>query len=85
MIHPVDASGDVMRLRAPAKINLRLRILARETTGYHQLETIFCAIDLADALELRPADRGIDLVVEGAELGPPEGNLVHRADRKSVV
>lgn len=81
MIHPVDASGDVMRLRAPAKINLRLRILARETTGYHQLETIFCAIDLADALELRPADRGIDLVVEGAELGPPEGNLVHRAAR----
>lgn len=71
--------GGVARVRAPAKVNLRLRILAREESGYHQLETIFCALELCDALELRRGGEGVRLDVEGAELGPPEENLVCRA------
>ena len=31
-------------LEAPAKVNLTLRILAREESGYHALETVFCAL-----------------------------------------
>ncbi|HEX7089231.1 MAG TPA: 4-(cytidine 5'-diphospho)-2-C-methyl-D-erythritol kinase [Longimicrobiales bacterium] len=68
-----------MRAEAPAKLNLRLEILAREDTGYHQLESVFCTIDLADELELRAGPPGIRLEVTGAELGPPERNLAHRA------
>lgn len=68
-----------IRAKAPAKVNLRLKILAREESGYHQLETIFCAIELADRLEIARTAPGLELEVVGAELGPPEENLVHRA------
>ncbi|HEX6938443.1 MAG TPA: 4-(cytidine 5'-diphospho)-2-C-methyl-D-erythritol kinase [Longimicrobiales bacterium] len=73
--------GDALRVDAPAKVNLTLRILAREDAGYHQIETLFCALDLADTLELRPGGDGIRLEVEGAEIGPVEDNLVFRAAR----
>lgn len=70
----------MIRVPAPAKLNLRLEVLAREESGYHQLETLFCALDLADELtvELTRA-AGIELTVTGAELGPLGDNLVHRA------
>ncbi|HEX6938379.1 MAG TPA: 4-(cytidine 5'-diphospho)-2-C-methyl-D-erythritol kinase [Longimicrobiales bacterium] len=76
-----DRDGDALRVRAPAKVNLSLRVLAREVSGYHQIETLFCALDLADSLELRLGGAGIRLEVEGAELGPVEDNLVFRAAR----
>lgn len=68
-------------LPAPAKVNLRLRILAREASGFHQLETLFATIALADELHLRVERHGIRLEVEGADLGPVEDNLVARAAR----
>lgn len=71
---------DRVRIAAPAKVNLRLRVLAREASGYHSLETIFCAISLADTLTVRRSERGIRFVVEGdVDTGPPERNLVVRA------
>lgn len=79
MIDAVEIFCDAARVKAPAKVNLRLSILAREASGYHQIETLFCAIGLADTLELARTDHGIDLEVEGADLGRPEENLVFRA------
>jgi 4-diphosphocytidyl-2-C-methyl-D-erythritol kinase len=74
-----EATGTSIRAFAPAKVNLRLKVLAREDSGYHQLETIFCAIGLADRIEITRMGTGIELDVVGAELGPPEDNLVYRA------
>ncbi len=37
---------------APAKINLFLHITGRRADGYHSLETLFAAIDLADTVSL---------------------------------
>lgn len=74
-----DARGRTLAVRAPAKVNLALRVTAREESGYHQLETVFCALELADEIEVRPAGDALRLEVEGAELGPAEDNLVHRA------
>lgn len=68
-----------MRVRAPAKLNLYLSVLARQADGFHQLETIFCALELADELELRLGPPGIRLRIDGPDLGPPDRNLVHRA------
>lgn len=76
----------------PAKVNLFLRILAREDTGYHQIETLFQAVGLHDRVEVRPDDTGISLkVVRGktapglgdlvAEVGEEAGNTVTRAAR----
>jgi 4-diphosphocytidyl-2-C-methyl-D-erythritol kinase len=65
-----------------AKINLFLRVLGREQDGFHELETLFCLVSLADRLtaERREGD-GITLEVSGAELGAPEDNLAVRAAR----
>ena len=65
---------------APAKINLFLRVLAREENGYHGIETLFCLISLADSLTVDRRDgRGASIDVSGAELGPPDENLAVKA------
>ena len=72
--------ADAVELAAPAKVNLRLCILAREASGFHSLETIFCAVSLADIVRVRPWHTGIRLVVDGAiDVGPPQQNLAVRA------
>jgi 4-diphosphocytidyl-2-C-methyl-D-erythritol kinase len=73
-------SAGAVTASAPAKLNLFLRILARESDGYHSLETLFCLVSLADTLRAeRREERGISIEVEGAEVGPPEQNLAARA------
>lgn len=71
-----------VRVRAPAKVNLALRILGRRPSGFHDLETLFQAVDLCDDLVVRvmPGE-GIELDVSGADVGPAEDNLVVRAAR----
>ena len=83
-------SGGVSVL-CPAKLNLYLRVIAREDSGYHQIETLFQAIDLCDELEARPGGSGIALEVRSAPAGPfgepkddlgdPERNTVMLAAR----
>ena len=68
-----------MRALARAKLNLHLRLLARDDSGYHQLETLFCRLDLADELEIEASGDGVRLSIVGPELGPPGQNLVVRA------
>jgi 4-diphosphocytidyl-2-C-methyl-D-erythritol kinase len=74
------------RVTAQAKINLLLRILAREESGYHAIETVFLRLELGDEIEVRVGDgvRGRSLECSGVEcpsggLGPPEQNLAYRA------
>jgi 4-diphosphocytidyl-2-C-methyl-D-erythritol kinase len=72
----------MIALQAHAKINLWLRVLAREAaTGYHQIETAFCALRLSDDLAFENSGNGFELIVEGADLGDPDHNLVTRAAR----
>jgi 4-diphosphocytidyl-2-C-methyl-D-erythritol kinase len=51
-----------MRLRAPAKLNLCLRLGPLRPDGYHRVTTLVQAIDLYDELELEPA---AETVVDG--------------------
>ncbi|MEZ4414125.1 MAG: 4-(cytidine 5'-diphospho)-2-C-methyl-D-erythritol kinase [Gemmatimonadota bacterium] len=69
------------RLAAPAKLNPVLRVLARETSGYHQIETLLVAVDLCDQVEVSEVDGDeVRLVVEGDVGGALGGeNLVTRA------
>lgn len=72
-------TGTAVRMPAHAKLNLFLRVLAREADGYHGLETLFCLVSLADELRAeRREGRGVTLEVEGADVGPPAENLALR-------
>lgn len=66
---------------APAKINLFLRVLGREVSGYHQIETLFAAVDFCDELRVERTESGVSIEVSGADVGPEEDNLAHRAAR----
>jgi 4-diphosphocytidyl-2-C-methyl-D-erythritol kinase len=71
---------DAVTQQAFAKINLVLRVLAREDDGYHGIETLFCLVSLADTLRAERREvRGVTIDVEGAEVGPPSQNLAVRA------
>lgn len=72
------------RVAAQAKANLFLRVLAREASGYHQLETLFCRLDLADDVRVRVGGRGRSLDCAGdamppGGLGAVDRNLAWRA------
>ena len=73
--------ADRFRVAAHAKANLFLRILARETSGYHGLETVFALVELADEIVVERTASGLELEVEGADVGPSDENLAYRAAR----
>ena len=64
---------------APAKINLALRVGRERPDGYHDIDTLFQAIDLSDDVEVELCGDDVTLEVEGADLGPIEQNLAFRA------
>ena len=69
--------------RAPAKINLSLRVLARRSDGLHEIESLVAFAEISDSLGYEPGRR-LELDVEGPtalEAGPQEKNLVLRAAR----
>jgi 4-diphosphocytidyl-2-C-methyl-D-erythritol kinase len=73
-------SGPQARISAQAKLNLYLRVLSREESGYHTIETIFHRIDYADELMVLVEDkRQRTLDVVGGDFGPVTSNLAYRA------
>lgn len=67
--------------RAPAKINLTLRVLGRRADGYHELESLVAFADFADTLSLQP-DETTELDISGpfaGPSGPVSDNLVLKA------
>ncbi len=69
-------------VEARAKLNLLLRVLAREHDGYHGIETLFCLVSLHDTLVAAPRDEaGVTLAVRGGDCGPEAENLAVRAAR----
>lgn len=70
---------DRVAIRAHAKANLFLRVLAREASGFHQLETLFTLLELHDELVVERTAGGVTLTTEGADTGPAQENLAYRA------
>ena len=77
---PAEAP-ETVRVQAHAKLNLFLRVLAREASGFHGLETLFTLVELSDELTATRIARGVELSVEGADTGPVDENLAVRAAR----
>jgi 4-diphosphocytidyl-2-C-methyl-D-erythritol kinase len=67
--------------RAPAKLNLGLWIVRKRRDGFHDLVTLFCAIDLYDRLAVRLAPARVTLSTNDRRLPTDERNLVVKAAR----
>ncbi len=65
-----------------AKINWVLKVLGRRPDGFHEIDSVFQTIDLADELDFEtlPGNR-IELSVTGRNTGALQANLVYRACR----
>ena len=71
-----------MRLFAPAKVNLYLRIEGRRDDGYHLLDTLMAPISLGDEVEVaraRGAPRSVTVRADDPAVPLGEDNTVHRA------
>ena len=55
---------ETLRGRAPAKVNLVLEVLGPREDGFHEIDTIFQELELADTLEVHLGD-GTGLSVDG--------------------
>jgi len=75
-------SPSSVTVRVPAKVNLQLSVGPLRADGYHELATVFHAVNLCDEVIARPSAGGITLTVsgEGVDVLPlDEGNLAYRA------
>lgn len=74
---------DIISVKAPAKVNLTLEITDLLPNGYHRLDTVFQALELADTLELKKAASTsldiIDGIGSGFKVDAGADNLVLRA------
>ena len=68
-----------LTLRPPAKINLTLRVGARDASGYHDVRTVLQSIALADKLLATPRRGPFALAVSGRGVPADRTNLVWRA------
>ena len=69
-----------MKVRAPAKVNLQLRILGRRADGFHEIETIIVPVSLSDeiSVEIFPGDT-ITLTCDDPALSVDRSNLAAAA------
>ncbi len=84
MTSPLGPNVRGVVVDAPAKLNLVLRVLAREASGFHGLETLFIKLALSDSVSIRTdvTDRSLTCdgpFVPAAGLGAPVDNLAWRA------
>lgn len=68
----------LLALPAPAKLNLFLHVTGRRADGYHELQTAYALVDLADWLDFERRTDGL-IVREGDLTGPAEDDLAMRA------
>jgi len=71
---------DRMNIKAPAKINLFLKILGKRQDGYHNILSWFQAVDLFDYLSFeKTGGKGIELAIDGDHSLPTDSdNLITR-------
>ena len=73
-----------VRMKAPAKVNLTLRVLGRRQDGYHELESLVAFAGVADTLTFTP-EAAWSIEVNGptaSDAGADADNLVLKAARE---
>ncbi|HKK70571.1 MAG TPA: 4-(cytidine 5'-diphospho)-2-C-methyl-D-erythritol kinase [Candidatus Krumholzibacteria bacterium] len=65
--------------RTPAKVNLHLEVLYQREDGYHEIETIFQALDLYDTITFEATNGPIHVTCAQPGVPNDRTNLCHRA------
>jgi 4-diphosphocytidyl-2-C-methyl-D-erythritol kinase len=65
--------------KAPAKINLYLKVLNKRPDGYHNISSLFQMVSLYDRLRFRSAPEGVSLITRGEPVSAGSDNLIHKA------
>jgi 4-diphosphocytidyl-2-C-methyl-D-erythritol kinase len=68
-----------LRLPAPAKLNLMLRVVGRRPDGYHLLQTVFQFIDCCDWISLEGRNDGVIALKDPLPGVPEDSDLTVRA------
>jgi len=77
-----------VKIRAPAKINLGLRVVGRRADGYHFIDTIMVPVSLYDEIDIRKiptasrnqaGDELIKISCDHPDMPPGEKNIVYGA------
>ncbi len=78
----INCSGDTLRIKAPAKINLHLEILGMRSDGFHELAMVMQSIDLSDFIEIKGISTS-ELIISSNHSGLSLGddNLIMKAAR----
>ncbi|MFH1349469.1 MAG: 4-(cytidine 5'-diphospho)-2-C-methyl-D-erythritol kinase [Pseudomonadota bacterium] len=70
----------IYRIKAPAKLNIRLKVIDRRPDGYHEIVSIMVPVDLFDLLELKAIpEKRIELFSAGYSVPNDERNLAYKA------
>ena len=67
----------IVEVKAPAKLNLSLEVLGKRCDGYHEIRTVFQAVDLFDTIRFEPSET-LELHCSDPDLSG-EDNLVLKA------
>jgi 4-diphosphocytidyl-2-C-methyl-D-erythritol kinase len=70
---------DSLTLKAPAKVNLFLKILRKRPDGYHDILTLFERIAIFDTITLRKARSGITICCNSPITRDVRDNLMYKA------
>jgi 4-diphosphocytidyl-2-C-methyl-D-erythritol kinase len=70
-----------MRIRAPAKVNLSLRVVGKRRDGYHLIDTIMAPVSLYDEIAIARAKPGakLSVVCDDPKIPSGEKNLAYKA------
>lgn len=69
-----------MKLEAPAKINLSLKVCGKREDGFHEIETLMVPISLRDELTIEPREgEGVSFTCSDSSIPADDTNLVVRA------
>lgn len=74
----IQQAGDIMKIRAYAKINLALDVVRKREDGYHELEMIMAPITLHDLIYINVIEEGIEIESNSTIMPVDQRNIMYK-------